>query len=111
MRCALDRGVLHAVVLARIATGFSAASFAEVTVRALPVLMVCAVPYVIGGLALTIAVSASGEQVHRTWAAGLFGSAVGCFVLYPFLRSVGLEREIAGLGLLAALAAVFSPNS
>ena len=98
--------VLHAVVLARIGTGFSAASFAEVTVRALPVLMVCAVPYVIGGLALTIAVSASGEQVHRTWAAGLFGSAVGCFVLYPFLRSVGLEREIAGLGLISALAAV-----
>lgn len=98
--------VLHAVVLARIATGFSAASFGEVLLRALPVMVVCATPYVIGGLALTIAVSASGKDVHRTWAAGLFGSALGCFVLYPLLRSVGLERELAALALLPALASL-----
>jgi hypothetical protein len=96
--------VLHAVVLARIATGFSAGSFGDVLVHALPVLVVCAVPYFIGGLALTIAVSASAD-VHRTWAAGLFGSAIGCFLLYPLLRRVGMEREIAALGLISALAA------
>lgn len=95
--------VLHAVILARIATGFAAASFGDVLLRAMPVLVVCMVPYFIGGLALTIAVSAS-EDVHRTWAAGLFGSAIGCFVLYPLLRRVGIEREIVALGVLAALA-------
>ncbi len=98
--------VLHAALLARIATGFSAASFSEVLVRALPVLLVCAAPYVIGGLALTLAINDSGDDVHRTWAWGLFGSALGCFVLYPALRVVGLERELALLALLPALAAL-----
>lgn len=97
--------VVHAAVLARIATGFSAASFGDVLLRAMPVLITCAVPYFVGGLALTVAVSTS-TAVHRTWAAGLFGSAVGCFVLYPLLRRVGIEREIGALALLAALVSI-----
>lgn len=98
--------VLHAIVLARIATGFAASSFGEVVVRALPTLLVCAAPYVLGGIALTIAVTAADRALHRVWALGLFGSALGCFVLYPFLRSVGLPREIAALGLVAAVAGI-----
>ena len=98
--------VLHAVVFAQLSPSFSAASAWLTATRALPLLAVCAVPYVIGGAALSITVAAARAAVHRVYAFGLIGSALGCFALFPLMRRVGLEALIATLAVVSAGAAV-----
>ncbi len=96
----------HALVFARISPSFSAASVAEVARSALPVLAVLAVPYVVAGGVLSIAAAAAGPAVHRVYAMSMAGSALGCFALFPFMRSIGLEGLLAVLGAGAALSGV-----
>ena len=98
--------VTHASAFAWLSPRFSAKSWSEVLTGALPVLAVCAVPYVLGGAILSIAIAAAKTRVHRVYGLGMAGSAVGCFALFPFMRSVGLEPLLAILGAFAALAGV-----
>jgi hypothetical protein len=97
--------VLSSVGLAYASPSFAATSLWTVLSRALPLLVLVALPYVPGGLALALALTGARGRTHAVYAANLAGSAVGCFGLYPFLHSPGLETAIVGLGGLAALGA------
>ena len=94
--------VAHAAVFARISVWFAAGDWLEIATRALPILAVCALPYIIGGALLSIAVTAAGPAVHRVYGMGMAGSALGCFALFPFMRALGLEMLIAMLAVIAA---------
>lgn len=98
--------VVHAIAFAFVSPRFSAKSWSDVLTRALPLLAVCALPYVLGGAIVSIAVTAARSRVHRVYGFGMAGSALGCFALFPFMRSVGLEPLLAILGAVAALAGV-----
>lgn len=98
--------VAHAVAFAQLSPRFSAKSWGAVLTGALPVLAVCALPYVLGGAILSIAIAAAKTRVHRVYGLGMAGSALGCFALFPFMRSVGLEPLLAILGALAAFTGV-----
>jgi len=109
--CAIACGlsiVLSAIVLARVSRGFSVASTTHVLTRALPILVVCAIPYVPGGLAITIALASDrSSSTHRTYAASLIGSALGCFVPLALLRPLGLEALLSVLALACGACAWF----
>lgn len=101
---ALGAAVLaSSVVLARISGTFSATSWTDVVTRALPVLVVCGAPYVPGGLAIALAVTGARRSMHGAYGAGLVGSALGCFALFPWMRAAGLEAQLAVLGAVAGL--------
>ncbi|MCC7541569.1 MAG: hypothetical protein IT379_35450 [Deltaproteobacteria bacterium] len=100
------------VVFARVSTSFTTDTVADIAFRAVPILLVCATPYLFGGLATTLLLTRGAGRAHGLYVGNLLGSAIGCFVLYPFLRPVGLERlliaaaaiAIASATLIAALA-------
>jgi SAM-dependent methyltransferase len=94
----------HAAAFARLSPAFSAGSWALLITRALPLAALCATPYVLGGAALAIAVAAAGRAIHRVYAWGLAGSALGCGLPVLAMRAIGLEALFGGLGAAAAAA-------
>ncbi|MCA9620971.1 MAG: hypothetical protein KC731_18240, partial [Myxococcales bacterium] len=96
----------QSALFARLSPYLSAASWTAVVTRALPILLLCAIPYVLGGAALSIATTAARTEVHRVYGYGLAGSALGCFALFPFLRSLGLPLILVALAGVAALTGV-----
>lgn len=97
--------VVSALGLAITTPSFAAQSFLSLLFRGLPVLLLAALPYLPGGYALALLLVSSGASLHRVYAANLIGSALGCFVLYPLLRQVGLEAEIIALATCSLLSA------
>jgi SAM-dependent methyltransferase len=97
--------LLSSLGLALTTPSFAADSFLSLLLLGVPVLALAALPYLPGGYALALLLASSGPALHRTYAANLVGSALGCFAIYPLLRVVGLEAELVALAALALLTA------
>lgn len=97
---------LSMIAFARLspALDLSLGSFA--VVLGVPVLLITAIPFYFAGLATTLLLGRHAARAHRAYAPVLLGSALGCFVLYPSMRSSGIERQIAILALLGTLSGV-----
>jgi hypothetical protein len=63
------------------------------------------VPMVFGGFAIALALSAAGAGVGRVYAVNMAGSALGCALYVPLLRSLGGEGCVLLSGGFALLAA------
>jgi spermidine synthase len=100
-------GVATAVtmaIFARLSPLVSTTSLGLVVLTASPLLLLCAIPYGLGGLATTLLLSQSARRPHVFYLFNLLGSALGCFLLYPFLRPFGVERILGVISLVAVLA-------
>lgn len=94
--------VLSSLALAWAAPYFGTDGWKQILLRALPLLLVCSIPYVLAGVIQSICLAAAASAVHRVYGMGLLGSALGCFAMFPLMRPLGVERLLL---LLAALAA------
>lgn len=90
-------------LFARVSPLVRTTSLLGVLLTAVPPLLLCAIPYAFVGLGVTALLSGRPREAHGLYLFNLLGSALGCFVLYPFLRPVGVEPLLAVLGLLGAL--------
>jgi spermidine synthase len=67
-------------------------------------------PFFMGGLVITLAVSRLADRINAVYAADLIGAAAGCLVLIPLLDRLGAPGVVFAASVLAILAALlFSP--
>ncbi|MSP26562.1 MAG: hypothetical protein EXR75_15725 [Myxococcales bacterium] len=102
---ALSNIVVHAL-FARLSERIGYGTAAGIVFTALPVFALLVVPFFFAGTFFAIAFVQSGGALGRAYALNLFGSAIGCVVLDPLLRPVGLEPVLAAFSALAAIVAV-----
>jgi hypothetical protein len=79
---------------------------AGVFFASLPTLSLLVAPYFFAGALLAIAIARHVNDVGRVYFANLVGSALGCVVLVPLLRPVGVEILLAGIAVLAGVGGV-----
>jgi spermidine synthase len=84
--------------------GFGASS--GVVGAALPLLAVFVVPYFFVGVFMSLVMTRYVRDIGRAYFVNLAGSALGCVVLYPLLRPLGVEILVAGIAALVAWSAV-----
>lgn len=95
--------VLALALFARLSPLVRTTSLLGILLTAIPLLLLCAIPYAFIGLATTALLSVHTKQAYKLYLFNLLGSSLGCFILYPFLRPVGIEPLLGGIGLLGAL--------
>jgi hypothetical protein len=67
---------------------------------------VLAVPFVLGGIALTLALTRSGLPTGLVYGVDLIGAAAGCALVVPLLRVIDAPSAAIFAGAIAAVAAV-----
>jgi spermidine synthase len=67
---------------------------------------ILAVPFFLGGLCLTLALTHLAQQVSRLYFADLSGAALGCLLALPALANLGGPGAVIAIALLAACGAV-----
>ncbi len=73
--------------------------------------LLAALPFLTGGLVITLAISRYASRINAVYAADLMGAALGCLVLIPLLNTIGAPGVVVGAALLAAFAAwLFAPD-
>ncbi len=77
---------------------------------ALTVLAV-ALPFVFGGMCITLALTSSVSQTPKLYAADLCGAAAACISLYPLLSVADAPTAIFAAAAVAGIGAVFFANS
>ncbi len=65
-----------------------------------------AVPFFVGGAAVSIAITRLSARVNAVYAADLIGAGVACLLLMPALNQLGAPGAIVAAALLGAVAAV-----
>jgi len=95
----------HAV-FARTSERIDFGASAGVVGAALPLLALFVVPHFFGGVFTTVLMTRYVPDIGRVYLVNLAGSALGCVVLYPLLRPLGVEILVAGIAALAAWSAV-----
>jgi hypothetical protein len=63
------------------------------------------VPMIFAGMAVALVLADAGEKVGRMYAFNMGGSALGCALYVPMLRSLGAEGAVLAAGALAAAGA------
>ena len=102
---ALGVVIAHAV-FARVSQYIGFGTSTGVVAAALPPLAVLVVPYFFAGVFISVVMTRYVRDVGRVYFVNLAGSALGCVVLYPLLRPLGVEVLIAGIAALVACCAV-----
>lgn len=64
-----------------------------------------ALPFLMSGFALTIAISSAGESIGKIYAFDLCGAAVGCLFVIPSISSLGGQGAILAAGAVGAIGA------
>ncbi|MBK7931141.1 MAG: hypothetical protein IPJ98_27795 [Bryobacterales bacterium] len=78
---------------------------AEMTNAALAgVYVVSALPFLIAGIIVSVAISETIERVDRVYFFDLLGAAGGCLFLIPLLNTIGAPNTVIGTGVLFASA-------
>lgn len=73
--------------------------------------VLCAVPFLAGGLVIALILTHHSEQAHRLYFFDLIGAALGCLVFIPATNWLGAPTAVlAGAAVAAAAAVVFAPN-
>jgi spermidine synthase len=68
---------------------------------------ILAVPFFLGGMCLTLALTHLSQQVSRLYFADLGGAALGCLLALPALANLGAPGAVIAISLLAAGGAAF----
>lgn len=109
--------------LARLATAFAiaipASHVANLSIPFLPVsafnvmevlsiavsTIVLAVPFVLSGIVVTVALTRSGGAIGRLYACDLLGAAAGCLLVVPLLERSNISSAVFAAGAAAAISA------
>jgi spermidine synthase len=74
--------------------------------RAIPLLLVLALPYAFAGAFIAAVFAARPDAAGRRYFFNLIGSAVGCFALFVLLKPVGAERCMGLIAIAGAVSAL-----
>ncbi|MEM7199184.1 MAG: hypothetical protein AAF628_02895 [Planctomycetota bacterium] len=71
-------------------------------------LLMFSLPYLFAGMGVALALLADVGSVGRSYFVNLVGSAAGCFLIYPFFRTLGAAGSILAIAAAAALTAALA---
>jgi spermine/spermidine synthase len=78
----------------------------------LTIYALAALPFLTGGLVVTLAISRLSAQINAVYAADLIGAAAGCLILIPLLDRLGAPGVVLSAAALSmAAAALFAPRA